>query len=156
MSPPAERGAAGPAEGEPAPVAVHVAGDEPSGLAEMIAGLIEAGVATDAGRARLLASTRGAAQIDVPDAGVTVGLKFVPGALTVTSGPVPGADVRLVADADTLLGLSTVPLRFGLPDPLTAPGRAVVRGLITGGIKVRGRPLGLPLLRTVTRLLSVA
>jgi hypothetical protein len=135
---------------------VRLEGDEPNGLAQMIAGLVEANAAADAGRARLLATTRGAVQIDVPDAGVTVGLKFVPGSLTITSGPVAGADVRVVADADTVLALSTVPLRAGLPDPLSARGREIVRKLASGGVKLRLRPAGLRMLRVVNRLLSVA
>ncbi len=133
---------------------VHLEG-EPNGLASMVAGLVEANIARDAARARLLASTRGAAQIDVPDAGVTIGLKFVPGALTVTSGAVPGADLRITTDAETLMSLSTVPLRLGLPDALSSEGRGVVFKLLTRGLKVRGLPFGLPLLRTVNRLLSV-
>jgi hypothetical protein len=149
----AEAPADRPARAAPA---VHLEDAEPSGLAQLVAGLVEAAVAADPRRARLLETTRGAAQLDVPDAGVTVGLKFVPGTLTVTSAAVPGADVRLVTDAATLLELSTVPLRLGLPDPLTAPGRAIVRQLVSGGIRVRGLPFGLPMLRTVTRLLSVS
>jgi hypothetical protein len=133
---------------------VHLEGAEPSGLAEMLAGLVEANAAADPVRSRLLDTTRGLVQIDVPDAAVTVGLKFVPGALTVTSGAVDGADLRVRADADTLMSLSMVPLRVGLPDPLTAPGREVARKLLTGRLKVRGRSSGLRMLRTVNRLLS--
>ena len=134
---------------------VHLEGAEPNGLAQMVAGLVEANIAADADRARLLTSARGAAQIDVPDARVTIGLKFVPGAMTVTSGPVPGADIRITTDADTLMGLSTVPLRFGLPDPLTPAGREVTRKILTGTLKVRGLPAGLGMLRMVNRLLAV-
>ncbi|MDP9405274.1 MAG: hypothetical protein M3O86_01545 [Actinomycetota bacterium] len=129
---------------------------EPNGLAEMIAGLVEANVAADAGKARLLESLRGAAQLDVRDADVTIGLKFVPGTLTVTSVAVPGADVRITADAATVMALSTVPLRYGLPDVATPEGRAVVGKLATGQLRVAGLPLGLPLLRAVTTLLNVA
>ena len=135
---------------------VHVEGDEPSGLAQMVAGLIEANAATDPVRARLLATTRGVAEIEVPDAGVTVGLKFVPGALTVTSSRVQGANVRIVTDSDTLLALSSVPLRLGLPDPLSSAGRDVAWKLVTRRLKIRGLPFGITLLRTVNRLLSVS
>lgn len=128
---------------------------EPNGLAQMLAGLVEANAAADADCARLLAGTRGVVQLDVADAGVTVGLKFVPGALTVTSGPVAGADLRVTTDADALMGLSTVPLRAGLPDPFTAAGRDVLRMLATGRLRVRGRVKGLAMMRTLNRLLSV-
>ncbi len=129
---------------------------EPNGLAEMIAGLLQANVTGDADKARLLESLRGAVQLDVRDAGVTIGLKFVPGTVTVTSAAVPGADVRITADAATVMALSTVPLRYGLPDVFTPDGRAVVGKLATGELRIGGLPLGLPMLRAVTTLLNVA
>jgi hypothetical protein len=137
-----------------ADVVIH--GDQPSDLATMIAGLVEANINADPAKARLVESGRGAAQIDVVDRSSTVGLKFVPGTLTVTSGPVPGADVRVTADAETLMDLSTVPLRFGLPDALTEDGRALGTKLVAGTLRVRGLPRGLPMLRRLNRLLSVS
>lgn len=133
---------------------VVVEGDEPNGLARMIADLIETNINADVAKGRLIESTRGAVQIDVPRAGVTVGLKFVPGTLTVTSAPVPGADVRIETEAETLMALSTVPLRFGLPDPATSEGRAVGCKLVTGALKVRGRPWRLAILTRAHRLVS--
>lgn len=135
---------------------VVLEGDDPNGLAQMVAGLVESNITSDPDKARLVESTRGAAQIDVPDASVTIGLKFVPGTLTVTSAAVPGADVRIAADADTLLELSAVPLRFGLPDVATEKGRSVVGDLLRGRLRVRGLPRGLGMLTTVNRLLNVA
>lgn len=135
-------------------VVLEHADDE--GLSRMIAGLLEANVGDDPAKARLLEDARGAVQVDVVDAGVTVGLKFVPGTVTVTSAPVPGADVRLTTDAQTLLGLSAVPLRLGLPDPLTARGRGVVAAALTGRLRVRGLPWRLGVLTRVNRLLNVA
>jgi hypothetical protein len=131
-------------------------GEDPNGLAQMVAGLIEANVAADPGKERLLATMRGAVQLDVPDAGVTVGLKFIPGVVTVTSTAVPGADVRIRADADTVLGLSTVPLRLGLPDLLTEEGRRVAKKLLTGRLRIGGLPLGLQKMRKLNRLLNIA
>jgi hypothetical protein len=135
---------------------VVLEGDEPNGLAMMIAGLVEGNVAADSQKARLLESTRGAVQIDVPDAEVTIALKFVPGSLTVASTPVAGANLRITADSETLLGLSTVPLRWGLPDAMTPEGREVTAKLFKGELKVRGLPLGVGMLRTVNLLLNVA
>lgn len=137
-----------------AAVVLEQADDE--GLPRMIAGLVESNVGGDPGKARLLDDARGAVQIDVPDAGVTVGLKFVPGTVTVTSAPVPGADVRITADGQTLLGLSNVPLRLGLPDPLTREGRAVAGAVLTGRLRVRALPWRLGMLTRVNRLLNVA
>lgn len=135
---------------------VVITGEAPDGLPAMVAGLVEANIEADPSKARIIESTRGAIQIDVPDAGATLGLKFVPGTLTIASGSVPGADVRITADSETLLSLSTVPLRFGLPDALTEDGRAVGGKLLTGALRVRGLPLGLPLMRRLHRLMNIS
>lgn len=135
---------------------VSLEGDEVEGLPRMIAELIQSNADADPAKASLLERTRGAVQIDVPDAEVTVGLRFVPGAVTVSSAPVPGADVRIISNAETLLGLSGVPLRVGLPDPLTADGRAVVRAVLAGRLRIRGLPWRLGMLTTTNRLLNVA
>lgn len=136
--------------------AVTIEGDDVEGLPRMIAELIRSNTESDPAKARLLERARGAVQIDVPDAEVTVGLKFVPGTVTVSSAPVAGADVRITSEAETLLGLSGVPLRFGLPDPFTADGRAVVRAMLAGRLKVRALPWKLGMLTTTNRLLNVA
>lgn len=130
-------------------------GEAPDGLVRMVAELLRANLHADPAKGRIVESTRGAVQIDVADAALTIGLKFVPGTVTVTSGPVPGADLHVRTDAETLVSLSTVPLRFGLPDPTTGAGRAVGAKLFTGSLKITGLPLALPMLRRLNRLLSV-
>lgn len=134
---------------------VVVEGDGTEGLPRMIADLIRSNTDDDPVKARLLERRRGAVQINVPDAVVTVALRFVPGTVTVTSGPVAGADVTISADAQTLLALSNVPLRLGLPDPLTREGRETVVAMLVGRLRVRGAPWRLGILTTVTRLLNV-
>jgi hypothetical protein len=58
------------------------------------------------------------------------------------------------------MGLSTVPLRFGLPDLLSARGRGVAGRVVTGrflagGLVVDGLPRSAALLRNTMALLSV-
>ena len=53
------------------------------------------------------------------------------------------------------MGLSTVPLRFGLPDLLSSSGRRVTGRWASGGLEIHGLPQGTPLLRMVLGLLSV-
>lgn len=135
---------------------VHLEGEEPEGLARMLAGLIEANIAADPAKERLLETTRGAVAIDVLDTGASIGLTFVPGALTVVADVVPGADLRIACDADTLLSLSTVPLRLGMPDPLSEAGRRVALQIATGKLRISGLPAGARLLRVLNQLLNVA
>jgi hypothetical protein len=94
--------------------------------------------------------------LDAPDADVTVFLRIAPGEVRVGDGDVPDAHLRIGADSAGLLGLTTVPLRLGLPDPLTPEGRETLGDLIGRRLRIRGllrHPLRLVRL---TKLLSVA
>lgn len=133
---------------------VTVVGGEPSGLASMVADLIEQNLARDPTRTALL--RRSVAVLDARDADVTVFLRIERGGVRVGDGDVPDAHVRIRSDSGRLLDLTTVPLRAGLPDPLRPEGRAIVGDLLRRHIRIRGllrHPLRLVHL---TKLLSVA
>jgi hypothetical protein len=135
-------------------VSVSVVGPEPSGLASMVADLIEQNLARDPARRRLLHPS--VVVLDAPDAEVTVFLRIDPGDVRVGDGDVPDANLRIGADSGRLLDLTTAPLRFGLPDLLAPEGRAIIRDLLARRLRIRGllrHPLRLAWL---TQLLSVA
>jgi hypothetical protein len=135
-------------------VTVSVVGVEPSGLASMVAELIEQNLARDPGRGRLLHPS--VVVLDVPDADVTVFLRIAPDEVRVGDGDVPDAHLSVAADSGRLLDLTTAPLRFGLPDLLSPQGRALVRDLLGRRLRIRGL-LRHPLrLARLTKLLSVA
>jgi hypothetical protein len=135
-------------------VTITVVGGEPSGLASMVADLIEQNLARDPTRTALL--RRSVAVLDAPDADVTVFLRIERDGVRVGDGEVPDAHLRIRSDSGRLLDLTTVPLRAGLPDPLRPEGRAIVGDLLRRRIRIRGllrHPLRLVRL---TKLLSVA
>jgi hypothetical protein len=135
-------------------VNVSVTGEEPSGLASMLAELIDLNLSTDPGRAALLRPS--VVVLDAPDAEVTVFLRIAPGSVRVGDGDVPDAHLRIRADAERLLDLTTVPLRVGLPDVARPEGRAVVGDLLARRLRIRGLLLHPIRLARITRLLSVA
>jgi hypothetical protein len=127
--------------------------EEPSGLAAMVGGLIEQNLERDPARRRLLRPS--SATITVPDAGVAITVRTSPVGVEVTDGADPGATIAITADSERLLGLTSAPLRFGLPDPLDPRGRAVLRDVLSGRVRIRGmltHPRGLARLSS---LLSV-
>jgi hypothetical protein len=133
---------------------VIVVGAEPSGLASMVAELIEQNLARDPARRALLRSS--VAVLDAPDADVTVFLRIERDRVRVGDGDVPDAHVRLRSDSGRLLDLTTAPLRWGLPDPLRPEGRAIAGHLLLGRVRIRGL-LAHPIrLARLTKLLSVA
>ena len=124
-------------------------------FASMLGGLLRANLEADPAKARAVRRTTGTVGIVVSDTGEEVRLHFAEGQLWVTDGPAGVADLRLVGTADVLMGLSTVPLRFGVPDLLSSTGRALTGRWAAGGLQVHGLPRAAPLLRTLLKLLSV-
>jgi len=125
------------------------------GLGEMIAGLIRGNLAADPGRARLLRGLRGRVNIMATDAEVGTGVIFAAGGVVV--GPAhPKPELVIECDSETLMALSSVPLRLGLPDAATPAGRDVLRKMAARQLRVRGMATHLKLLARLNRLLSVA
>ncbi len=132
---------------------VVLADAEDAGLASMLAGLLCAAVEHPA-KAAILDAMSGTVNIVVPDAEVEVGLRFGQGVCRVHAGPIPGAKVRIQMPSETLLGMSTVPLLFGLPSVLTPAGRRITRQILTGEVKIRGMH-HVGLVTQLNRLLSL-
>ena len=133
---------------------VEVVGSEPSGLAQMVATLIDQNLARDPDRTSLLRPT--VAVLDAPDADVTVFLRIGRDDVRVGDGDVPDAHLRIRTTSERLLDLTTVPLRFGLPDAMRPEGRAIVADLFRRRIRIRGLLRHPVRLARLTELLSVA
>jgi hypothetical protein len=127
---------------------------DPSGLATLIGGLIEANLAAHPERSSLLRPA--VVGLVAVDAGVAITLRIAPRGVTVVDGLGGRPQIVIEADSDTLTELSSVPLRLGFPDPTTAEGRAVAGKLIRGELKVRGLARHPGIVSRLNRLLSVA
>ena len=128
---------------------------EVEGLGVMLADLVRGNIEADPARARLLHGVRGTINVHAHDAEVDVGLEFRDGQLLVHAKPYAKADLDITTDAETLMGMSSVPLRFGMPDTTKAEGRAVVGKMLRGNLKVRGMVTKPKLLTRLQRLMSV-
>jgi hypothetical protein len=127
---------------------------EPNGLASMIGGLIQGNLDAHPERTALLSSPATYA-IVAPDVDVAVSIRLKDGSVTVRNGLVGRPNIVITTDSEALLGLSSVPLRFGLPDATTKEGREVTRKLLTGQLKVKGLLLNPLKLARLNKLLSV-
>ena len=135
-------------------VRVEYLEEEPSGLATMLGGLIEANLEANPDRAELLRPAL--VGILAEDAGVANTLRLAPGRVTVADGLVGRPQLVVRTDSETLMELSAAPLRLGLPDALSPEGRAILGKLRSGRLRVRGMLLHPGLLSRLNRLLSVA
>ena len=137
-------------------VAVEYADAEPNGLAEMLGGLIQANLEQHPERASLLRKPALIA-INAPDAEVSVTITLLPSKVTVRNGrPSRPPQLDVTAESTTLIELSSVPLRFGLPDSMTKEGREVNKKLLAGRLKVKGMAMHLGTLTRFNKLLSVS
>ena len=135
-------------------VTVEYPDTQPNGLASMLGGIMEGNLAAHPERGRLLSdvSTYG---IRAPDVDVAVSIRLAPGKITVRNGIVGKPDILEQADSETLVGLSSVPLKFGLPDVGTKEGREINKKLLKGQLKVKGLFLHPRKLATLNKLLTV-
>ena len=133
---------------------VEYADAEPNGLAEMLGGLIQANLEQHPDREALLKPA--VIAIKAPDAEVSVTITLLPGKVTVHNGrPKMPPQLDVTSDSTTLIELSSVPLRFGLPDSMTKEGRGVNKKLFKGELKVKGMVTHLGTLTRFNKLLSV-
>ncbi|HWC32382.1 MAG TPA: hypothetical protein VG709_04565, partial [Actinomycetota bacterium] len=129
--------------------------DEPSGLAMMLGGLLEANIDAHPERRRLL-SPPATVGIVATDAGVAMTLHVSPAGVTVANGLAGSPAIVVRTDSETLTDLSSVPLRLGLPDATKPAGRAVLGKLRSRSLTVSGMFTHPVLLSRLNRLLSVA
>lgn len=127
--------------------------EEPSGLASLIGGLIEANLEAHPERSRL--PRPGLVGIVAPDAGVAITVRLAPWRVTIADGLRGRPQLVVTADTETLVELSTVPLRLGLPDPATAAGREALSRLRSARLRLRGLWRHPGLLSRLNRLLAV-
>ena len=118
-------------------VAIQYLDSEPTGLTAMLGGILEGNLKDHPERARLLSGPM-VASIRVPDAESEVSLRFTPDRIQIRTGPVSRPQVVVQADSELLMSLSTVPLRFGLPDLGTKDGRHVLGQLIRRRLRIKG------------------
>jgi hypothetical protein len=135
-------------------VSVSVVGPHPSGLASMVAELIDQNLTRVPGRRALLGPS--VVVLDALDADVTVFLRIATGEVRIGDGDVPDAHLRIRTDSGRLLDLTTAPLRFGLPDLLRPEGRSIVGDLLSRRLRIGGLLRHPVRLARLTQLLSVA
>jgi hypothetical protein len=135
-------------------VKVEYPDPEPNGLASMLGGLIEGNLEAHPDREALLAKPA-TYSITAPDVDVSVSIRLAPGAVTVRNGLVGTPQISIRTNSDNLMGMSSVPLKFGLPDSMTKEGREVNKKLFKGELKVKGMWTHLGALARLNKLLSV-
>jgi hypothetical protein len=136
-------------------VEVVLAGRDPSGLAHLLASLLEANLDRDPRRVRLVRPA--VVELDAADAGVVVTVRLRRGRVEVADGPAnPGAHLRIRGGSHDLLALSSAPLLLGFPSPFRRSGRQVLGQVAGRRVRIAGMLRHPVALSRFARLLSVA
>jgi hypothetical protein len=137
------------------PEVVLASGDEASGLATMLGTLLAQNVERHPERYQDFRSVNAAVVVDITDLGSAVTLSFEGERCTVLEGDVGTPRIRLRTDSATLTGLSQVRIgALGLPNYVDPAGRAMLRAMAQGRLRIHGIR-HLATLTRVTRLFSV-
>jgi hypothetical protein len=139
------------------PIRLDPAAQE-AGFAPRLTDLIRRNVEQHPERRTGFDRLRGSVAIRATDSEVAATLEFLDGKLLVHDGVQTRPDLVISSDRRTLLELPCTKLCFCFPDATHPSGRAVLRKMCSGKIRVRGRALLLkPLLfPRLIKLLSVA
>lgn len=127
-----------------------------NGLAVMLAQLLEQNMEEHPEKKKLFSWLRGSVAISAPDAEVDLTMFFNRGSCVVFDGIVGKPDLHVRASSDDILGLSNIPLKFGLPDVLSNQAQDLVKKLLTRKIQVQGLAFHPVSLAILTNILSVA
>jgi len=93
--------------------------------------------------------------IEARDIQITVGLTFKKGKLTVSKGLLVKPDLHIIADSITILNLSLVRIRFGLPYLFDANGFRVLKKILTRELLIKRMIRNFGVLVKLTKVVSI-
>jgi hypothetical protein len=126
-----------------------------AGLAVMLADLIRQNLERKPGKIKPFYSLRAKVLIEATDIRISVGLKFNSGRLTVTPGFSGKPDLHIITDSASILELSLIKIRFGLPYFFDKNGFRIFKKLLTREIVIKGLLKNLTALLNLTKVVSV-
>jgi hypothetical protein len=137
------------------PVIVLDGGARDVGLAEIMFNLIRQNLEQKPQRLLSFKALNSNVVIVARDIDITITLAFKIGELTIYNGIVGKPDLKIIADHDTILGLTLINICMGLPNYFDGTGRNILGKLIFGNLKIEGM-LKYPLqLIHLTKIFSV-
>lgn len=135
-------------------ITVHPSAED-NGLATMVAELMRTNVSSSAYKRLCFSLLKATVVIEATDAEVGATLLFNRGACTVYDGAEVKADLRIIADSESILQLSAIPIVAGFPFYLNETGFSVLSKLLIGSVRIEGMLLSPVSLHFLTVILSV-
>lgn len=131
-------------------------GAQENGLALMLADLLSQNLEQNPAKVKHFKRLKGNVSIKASDAGVTLTMVFDGRTCVVYDGVCGKPKLGIETDSEAVLGMSTVPLRAGLPDLLDKQGRAMLGQILSGKVKIKGLFMHPLMLVALTNIFSVS
>ena len=93
--------------------------------------------------------------LTVSDADLALTMKFDQDGLTIYPGIQGDPGLNITAEAETVMDLSNVRIKWGLPYYFDEPGQAVLQAMRQGRLKIKGMLAHFPSLVRLSRVMSV-
>ncbi len=118
---------------------IQIAPDaEAVALAAMVADVVESNLERHPERIKIFNRIRGDIGIEASEAEVSITMDFQGGACVFHDGMSPACKLRIRADTDTLMEVTNLNIKFGIPWLFDETGMSVVRNLLKRNLKVGG------------------
>ncbi len=124
-------------------------------MAEMLGGLIRANIEKSPVKAAIFRAIHGVVGIHIEDIEVSITLEFLGGTLVIHEGIAKPPDITIRTESGTVMDLSTVSIRFGLPYFFDENGRKILENVRNGRIRMSAMPWRLLDLIRLTRVMSI-
>ncbi len=117
--------------------------------------LLSSNIEQNAGKMRTFRSMYGVVAIDLADIETAVTLIFAGGTLSIVPGIAGKPHIIIKTDADKVMGLNLISVKFGLPYYFDKAGITVLKQLLNGDISIKGMLAHPVLLTKLTKIMSV-
>ena len=125
------------------------------GLPVMLADLIRQNIENKPEKIKPFESLEAKVLIEIPDIQTSAGLEFHRGKLTLSRDLSGKPDLHILTDSATILGLSLLKVKLGLPYFFDKNGFKILRKILTGEIIIRGLFKNFSVLINLTKVISI-
>ena len=125
------------------------------GLPVMLADLIRQNIEKRPDKIKPFESLDAKVLIEIPDIQTLAGLQFHRGKLTLSKDLSGKPDLHILTDSTTILDLSLLKIKFGLPYFFDKNGFKILKKILTGQIIIKGLLKNFSVLINLTKVISV-
>jgi len=126
------------------------------GLPVMLADLIGQNIENKPEKIKPFESLEAKVLIEIPDIQTSAGLEFHRGKLTLSRDLSGKPDLHILTDSATILGLSLLKVKLGLPYFFDKNGFKILRKILSGEIIIKGLFKNFSVLINLTKVISIS